>query len=450
MKPCSPAIIRPCRPVLAVMILCLSQLAGCRSCSRPEKADEAKGADADASQDAAAEELKKQEPKVTTAVPPILPEAEITHAEGAFKVVRAETKTPYPILQADDSKLYIGDRVVSEEGSVVEIEFAQGGKARLEGASDMMIGRHLPAEIVVIFGRVVLETEVLKGRTRRFKVQTPGCTFFHAGPSSEFQVARDGSTRIFVRECPVPEVQAPAPKDPKKEMGLILGCSSIVEDQEKPLFSGDLLTVDARLKSQVQHGYQDTSEKAKEWLLAADERFSKESEKTVEWFIKWTPSGIDRIDEMLARMENLRLGNKDAIQELKALRSQTKPETPAGKAGGDKAKKKISEDMDQLKLKLAENSKQMARLREMMLTTWYQLNLRWMLFQDLMTPELLARTGKDKSVLEAFFTSYDEKMLKLVKRRPRRKLPAKLPLPSIQKSPIPNLKAIKPVGPTKH
>jgi hypothetical protein len=438
----------PFLPLAGVMILCASQLAGCRSCSKPESGDEGGAADSEESPEAAVEEVK-QGPKVTTAVPPILPEAEITHAEGAFKVVRTETKSPYPILQADDSKMYIGDRVVTEEGSVVEVEFTQGGKARLEGASDLMVGKHLPAEIVVLAGRVVLETEELKGRTRRFKVQTPGCTFFHAGPTSEFQVSRDGSTRVFVNDCPVPEIQSSASKDSKKDPGLILGCSYIVEDQEKPLFTGDLLTVDARLKAQVQQGYTDTSEKAHEWLLASDERFSKESGKTAEWFVKWTPSGIDRIDDMLAQMENLRLGNKAAIEELKALRSQTKPEAGTKKAGGGKAMEKISADMDQLKLKLAQNSKQMARLREIMLTTWYQLVLRWILLQDAMTPEVLSKTGKDKSVLEAFFTSYEEKMLKIVKRRPRRKLPAKLPLPTIQKSPIPPIKSLKPTAPMK-
>lgn len=441
-------LFHPCLPLAGVMILCASQLAGCRSCSKPESGDEAGAADAEVSPEAAAEEVEKG-PKVTTAVPPILPEAEITHSEGAFKVVRSETKTPFPMLHADDNKMFIGDRVVTEEGCVLEVAFTQGGKARLEGAAEMMIGKHLPAEIVVMYGRVVLETEELKGRTRRFKVQTPGCTFFHSGPMSEFQVARDGSTRIYVKECPVPEVQAPTPKDPKKEMGLILGCSYILTDQEKPLFSGDLLTVDARLKETIQQGYSDTSVKALEWLTASDEQFAKESGKTVEWFIKWVPTGIDRIDEMLAEMENLRLGNKAAIEELKALRSETKPEAKEAKAGKKKAMDKISADMDQLKLKLAANSKQMARLREMMLTTWYQLNLRWMLFQDLMTPDLLSKAGKDKSVLEAFFTSYEEKMLKLVKRRPRRKMPAKFPLPSIQKTPLPPVKHFTPTAPTK-
>jgi hypothetical protein len=227
-------------------------------------------------------------------------------------------------------------------------------------------------------------------------------------------------------------------------------CAALTDSEERPLATGDVLTVDARLGVTVLQGQTAPKLKADEWLKTENEAFKKEQAKILDWYLKWTTQGIDGIDEMLAQMETLRLSNKDAIDQLKQLRQTTKPDAAAAPKKGEKKAGDVESEMDALKLKLAENSKQMARTREAILARWYQLDLRWEAFGGLLTDEILAKAGKEKPVLLAFFKSYEDKLLKLVKRRPRRQMPAKFPVPSIQGSPFaPGKKKLLPVGPSK-
>lgn len=433
----------------AVITLTLcAWLTGCNSCRKTEKTQSGQDTEKKDVEEETRMETTKPDKKIHTAAPPILPEAEVTSAEGSYKVVRAKNKTPFPIPKDNVKKMYIGDRIAAEDNARVVVEFTQGGKAALEGRAEMMIGKHLPAEIVILYGKVVVETSQLKGRTRRFKIQTPGGTLFHSGPVSEIVVAKDGSTRIYIRDCPSPDKTDKKGRSSKAPHPAHYGCSFIAGKEEQPLWSGDLVVIDAKLGESIQQGYSDTKEKAYMWLSASDEAFLKKQENIIGWFIKWMPEGIDKIDDMLMGMEKFRLANKDAIQELKSLRQESKTLATGDKAG--KAMDNISAKMDKIKLELADNSKQMARLREVMLTKWYQLALRWNMLSDLMTDEILAKTGKDKSVMEAFFTSYEEKLLKIVRRRPRRKMPSKFPIPSIQKMPFnPAMTKLKPVAPSR-
>jgi hypothetical protein len=419
-----------------------SVLSGCSSCRKgPEKT----GAETKA--DALQVPQEPAEKKTHTAVAPILPEAVIKASKGPFKLVHTESQPGVPVLPGEEGRLYIGDHVIAEDGTEVEIEFTGGGSLALHGKGEVMIGIHFPAEIVVIQGAATIETEQLKGRTRRIKIQTPGGTYFHAGPASEIAVAASGATRIFVKDCPPSEGTGAAAKT-EETTGLT--CAALTDGEERPLATGDVLTIDARLGVAVLQGQTAPKPKADEWLKAENDAFQKEQAKILDWFLKWTTQGIDGIDEMLAQMENLRLSNKDAIDQLKLLRQTTKPDAAGAPKKGEKKAGDVEGEMNALKMKLAENSKQMARTREAILARWYQLNLRWEAFGDLLTDEILAKAGKEKPVLLAFFKSYEDKLLKLVKRRPRRQMPAKFPVPSIQSSPFaPDSKKLKPVAPSK-
>jgi len=438
------AMISRLAPMLAAAALLHggSVLSGCSSCRKgPEKTG------TETKEDALQVPQEPPEKKTHTAVAPILPEALIKTSKGPFKLVRAESQPGVPVLPGEEGKLYIGDRVIADDGTEVEIEFTQGGKLVLQGKGEVMIGIHFPGEIVIVEGAATIETEQLKGRTRRIKIQTPGGTYFHAGPTSEIAVAESGATRIFVKDCPASEGTGTATKT---EEAVGPTCAALTDGEERPLATGDVLTIDARLGVTVAQGQAAPKLKADEWLKAERDAFRKEQAKILDWFLKWTTQGIDGIDEMLAQMETLRLSNKDAIDQLKLLRQTTKPDAAAAPKKGEKQAGDAENEMNALKLKLAENSKQMARTREAILARWYQLNLRWEAFGGLMTDEILAKAGKEKPVLEAFFKSYEDKLLKLVKRRPRRQMPAKFPVPSIQSSPFaPDSMKLKPVAPTK-
>ncbi|MFH1438838.1 MAG: FecR domain-containing protein [Pseudomonadota bacterium] len=425
--------------LLVVILPCMvfgSQLSGCKSCNSGKAGEEQPAPDAPTAPPP--DETMKD--KIHDASVPIQPEAEVVGSSGAFNIVRSEKKSKFPVPKGEENSMYIGDRIATEADGRVELSFPTGGKATLASGTELIIGTHLSAEIVVVRGNVVLETNQIKGRSRRFKVQTPTGTFYHAGPSSEISVARNGATRIFVSDCP--DASLPAAKlDPAKPLPAVMsGCAYLFKGEEKMLASGDLLIIDSKLGETLVNGHTDTGEMSGKWLAGENGAFESSPEEQIDWYIQWLPGGIEKIEQIIGLMDELRDKNKGLIQDLRDLRKDSKETEPAKaqppaqkKPDKSPAKKK----MDDVKLNLAENSKRMARLRETLLAKWYQLILRWDLLNESLTDEILSKGGKDRSVMEAFITSFDEKILKIVHRRPKRKVPGKFPLPSMQRKHLP-------------
>ena len=426
--------------VLLVMALsCLifgSLLSGCKSCNSGQAQKEQPSPDAEAVQPP--DDTKKG--KIHDASVPIQPEAEVIGSTGTYNIVRNEKKSKFPVPKGEESSMYIGDKLVTQADGRVELSFPTGGKATLENNTELIIGTHLSSEIVVVQGNVVLETKQIKGRSRRFKVQTPAGTFFHAGPASEISVARNGATRIFVKDCPAASLPNTKGDLTKPRPAIKSGCAYLFKGEEKALTSGDLLVIDARLGEMLVNGHTDRGEQSGKWLAEENGIFDQKPEEQVDWYIQWLPGGIEKIEQIIGLMDELRDKNKALIQDLRNLRQESKAKAPT-KAQPPSTKKQdkspLKKQMDDVKLKLAANSKRMARLRETLLAKWYQLSLRWDVLNESLTNEILSKAGKDRSVMEAFITSYDEKILKIVHRRPRRKVPGKFPLPSIQRKHMP-------------
>ncbi len=422
--------------MLPVCIIVGSRLSGCKSCNSGKAGQEQPVADAAAVPPP--DDIKTD--KIHEASVPIQPEAEVIGSSGSYTIVRSDKKSKFPVPKGEESSMYIGDKLITKADGRVELTFPTGGKATLESNTELIIGTHLSSEIVVVQGNVFLETKQIKGRSRRFKVQTPAGTLFHAGPASEISVARSGATRIFVKDCPAASLSLAKQDAAKPKPAVMSGCAYLFKGEEKTLTSGDLLIIDSKLGEMLISGHTDTGGQSGKWLSEENGLFDQKPEEQIDWYIQWLPGGIEKIEQIIGLMDELRDKNKGLIDDLRNLRKESKATAPTKAAPPLKKKQEenpLKKQMDDVKLGLAENSKRMARLRETLLAKWYQMSLRWDVLNASLTDEILSKAGRDRSVMEAFITSYDEKILKIVHRRPRRKVPGKFPLPSMQKKHLP-------------
>jgi len=415
-----------------IIMTCTPAITGCSSCRKTNKGTQKN----ETKQDAESSPTNaSSEKSIHTAVSPILPEGQVQPIRGDFKIERNEAKPIMPIGMEEKDNLYIGDRLLVNQDSEVEVIFTTGGKGIIKGPAVFEIGTHLPGEVVLVRGIAEIKSPQMRGRTRRIKVQTPAGTYFHGGTESLLAVSRSGATKIYVKDCPSPDnIQENKQGDSSTSSELeISTCSVTTGNEEKPLASGDVLTVNSKMEQKLEKKQDFSDSEMLSWWKAEENAFEKNRNELIQWFSNYLQEGFNKIEEKLALMEKFRLENKKNIEKLKAVRNEETEKTSTTKSEKkDKTDINISQKMDDLKLKLAQTSKQMAREREIMLSRWYQIYLRWLNLEEFMNDEILKKVNKTKSTIKSFISSYDEKILQIVRRRPRRTMPPNLPAPPFE------------------
>lgn len=373
--------------------------------------------------------------KTRTATPTIIPEARITRSSGKFEIKRSEKKSSYPIPTGEGNSLYIGDSISTGEGASLELTFPQGGKAELTANSSLKIGQFFGSEIVIPYGAVFINTRQIKGRARRFKIQTPAGTFFHAGPSSQIYVAKTGSVKIFVENCPNLKPTRSS-RQKAKSQAITSGCSFLFESEEKQVKTTDVIESGITLNIKLTKATREDAKTLKQWLIDENNSFDRKIKEISPWFEKFSLSARKEIENFLNEIEQLRVHNEKLLNEMRQIRKKLTAKDNSQnqkKAEGDTLKK----NLDDIKLKLAENSKKMARIREKLIAKWYQLSLRWELLKPKLVSNYPEKYNPLKSEIEDYIRKSENNILKFARRRPRRKFPSKLPFSLIKKPFVP-------------